>query len=80
VHDCLRKRLIAAQPGRDPPTSTLQEISRLRQLPPEEFGEARAREFAEAVSTEVLPPESAFAKGYWTALVSEICILRPMPL
>ncbi len=74
MHESLRDRLAAAQKRIDQMTSELQEISRRRQLPLKKFGEAQVQGFAEAVRTEVLAPESKFAKGYLRTLVSEIRI------
>jgi site-specific DNA recombinase len=74
MHESLRDRLTAAQKRIDQMTSELQEISRRRQLPLKKFGEAQVQGFAEAVRTEVLAPESKFAKGYLRTLVSEIRI------
>ena len=70
MHESLRERLTAAQRRIDQ-TSELQEISRRRQLPLKQFGEAQVQGFAEAVRTELLAPESRFAKDYLRMLVSE---------
>jgi site-specific DNA recombinase len=74
MHESLRERLTSAQKRIDQMTSELQEIGRRRQLPLKEFGETQVQGFAEAVRTEVLAPESKFAKGYLRTLVSEIRI------
>ena len=55
-------------------TTDLQEVNRRKQLPLKKFGAAQVDGFANAVRTEILTPESKFAKNYLRTLVSEIRI------
>jgi hypothetical protein len=74
MHDALRKRLDSTQRRIDEMTAELQVIGRRRQLPLKNFGVAQVQGFAAAIRTEVLTPDSKFAKSYLRTLVSDIRI------
>tara|TARA_B100001250_G_C19689860_1_gene739781 strand:- start:288 stop:641 length:354 start_codon:yes stop_codon:yes gene_type:complete len=52
--------------------SELAEIGKRRQLPLKKFGENQIDEFAKAIRSEILTPNSKYAKGYLKSIVSEI--------
>lgn len=74
LHDSLRSRLTAAQRRLDQMALDLAEISKRRQLPLKKFGSSQIAGFATAMRTEILTPESKFAKSYLRTILSGVRI------